>query len=66
MEVKKQKTLSLKDSFIRQMEKDILSGRLSVGQKLPSERTDLSLYAHASERSYRIFAWMAARRPCSR
>ena len=38
MEVKKQKTLSLKDSFIRQMEKDILSGRLSVGQKLPSER----------------------------
>ena len=38
MEVKKQKTLSLKDSFIRQMEKDILSGRLSVGQKLPPER----------------------------
>jgi len=38
MELKKQKTLSLKDSFIRRMEKDILSGRLSVGQKLPSER----------------------------
>ena len=38
MELKKQKTLSLKDSFIRRLERDILSGRLSVGQKLPPER----------------------------
>lgn len=38
MELKKQKILSLKDSFIRRLEQDILSGRLSVGQKLPPER----------------------------